>query len=247
MKSIAPMIGVSYEKHKDKVKYPCYIQPKIDGFRAIIKNKKIYSRTMKEMNLSLPSLPSVKYILDGELYVPKKSIFELKSIIKKEPHRIKFICFDIVDPTKTFEERCRIMKTLSIPVIETKLVKNERELLQYKTKYEKQYEGVVIRNRNGMYKYGVSYDVFVTKRMYFHTFRVVDAKKNKQNGILWEVRCLHSNKTFTVRPTGTLQERQRLYKNRNKLIGKNVLVKYKEINKNGCVTRFPVGVSIVQN
>lgn len=77
---IRPMLAKKFEDHKDKLKYPCFVQPKLDGIRCIAVVEAdgkvtLWSREQKPF-LSVPSiaksieslglLPGV--VLDGELY-----------------------------------------------------------------------------------------------------------------------------------------------------------------------------------
>ena len=46
-----------------------------------------------------------------------------------------------------------------------------------------------------------------------------------------------------VRPTGTLEERGKMFKNGKKYVGKMLTVKYQELSEDG-IPRFPVGKSV---
>ena len=52
-KSYRPMLANEFKKHKEKVKYPVYVQPKLDGYRMIYNGPKdkILSRTGKEFDI----------------------------------------------------------------------------------------------------------------------------------------------------------------------------------------------------
>lgn len=73
-----PMLAKAYEDHIAKIKYPCYVQPKLDGARCIamkIDNEvKLFSRTGKEVNtvphlmIELNRVMKNGEIFDGEIY-----------------------------------------------------------------------------------------------------------------------------------------------------------------------------------
>jgi len=74
-----PMLAHAWEDHKDKITFPCFVQPKLDGARCIaIKSNaegvKLYSRTGKEtntvphINFELMQIMRDGEIWDGELY-----------------------------------------------------------------------------------------------------------------------------------------------------------------------------------
>ena len=90
-----PMLAQDFSKHKKKVNYPCFVQPKLDGYRMIYNttSKSITTRQGKEFSIvkqtsklfeELSSLPD-GYILDGELYVHKNSFesFVMSGISKQ--------------------------------------------------------------------------------------------------------------------------------------------------------------------
>lgn len=76
---ISPMLAHSFDQQSDKIEFPCFVQPKLDGIRciAIINNGscELWSRTKKRIT-SLPHIieelekryPAGKIIFDGELF-----------------------------------------------------------------------------------------------------------------------------------------------------------------------------------
>jgi ATP-dependent DNA ligase len=119
---ISPMLAQSFSKHANKIKYPCYAQPKFDGTRmiAVVESGKctLWSRTRKPIT-SCPHIvaelermfPDRDIILDGEAYNFKyKANFEkLISLIRQEvpapDHtEIQYHVYDQIS-SGTFEER----------------------------------------------------------------------------------------------------------------------------------------------
>ena len=88
-----PMLANKWEDYIDKVKFPIFSQPKLDGIRCIVRSDGMWTRTGKPI-ISAPhifdSLRSVfeKYpdlILDGELYTDKyaNDFNAIVSLVKK--------------------------------------------------------------------------------------------------------------------------------------------------------------------
>lgn len=92
-KFFEPMLAEKYEKYKDKIKFPVFSQPKLDGVRCTIKKEGMFSRNGKPI-ISAPHIhESLKsffkenpmVVLDGELYNHKlKNDFpKIISLVRK--------------------------------------------------------------------------------------------------------------------------------------------------------------------
>ena len=114
------------------VKYPCYVQPKLDGIRCLIyvKDGKIYFQSRNHsMFQDFPHLkhditmilfrnPGIKnLILDGELYNHDLTFQQITSIVRKKDHpdleKIEYHLYDLYIPDKTYEERYEIIRGLT--------------------------------------------------------------------------------------------------------------------------------------
>lgn len=128
-----PMLAQDFKKHKNKVIFPCYIQPKLDGFRCIYNTTtgQISTRQGKEYSIvkesgklyqELQKLPK-GLILDGELYTNKLN-FEVLGVLRKTKkltkeelvnlQKIEYHIYDIIDTKLTFEERNKIIQKLNL-------------------------------------------------------------------------------------------------------------------------------------
>lgn len=244
-----PMLSYSYNKMKHHLIFPAYIQPKLDGFRAIYHNKHLYSKTNKKFNhvdklISKINISKNIY-LDGELVTD--NINNLKALFSKNKPNIKnlkYYVFDMYDknnPDLTFEQRLKILKKIkNINLVKTNIVNNNKQINNYLNIYLKNnYEGFVLKNKKGIYKFGKNFNVLTTKQFKTNKFKIVGFKKDLNNGIIFILKCLNSNKTFKSTVIGSHNKRKELYNNRNKYLNKYVKVKYLDIN-NGCVTRNPI-------
>lgn len=116
---LAPMLAADY--HENLVTYPCFVQPKLDGIRAVWHDGRLWSRGLVggvQKVFSRNVLPHIyealqKYnSLDGELYVHGWSLQRINSaagVNRKTPTAdsalIQYHIYDVPDTTKSFEER----------------------------------------------------------------------------------------------------------------------------------------------
>lgn len=128
--AVLPMGAVPIEKFQYRIKYPVWVQPKLDGYRGMAfkdKNKiNIVSRKglpfdhiklIKDQLSSHPWFKKPGAYLDGELYIHGSPIGDLKTVLgrkhqteesKRIESKIKFIVFDGFnknDLNQTFGER----------------------------------------------------------------------------------------------------------------------------------------------
>ena len=171
-----------------------YMQPKLDGVRCLIQYERrtkpredvvvAYSRNDKEwknINHILEELKPFfqKYpnvVLDGELYNHNfKDDFEsiISMVRKTKPpdedryisaQNVQFHCYDIIDTTKTYEQR-RNFIVQNLPIrdcingVFTQLVSSEKEAKQFHEHSLKLgYEGSIVRI-NDVYKCGRSWSL----------------------------------------------------------------------------------------
>lgn len=116
---IKPLLAHVYEPHR--VTYPCFVQPKLNGIRALYQAGRFQSRDelpFPEGLLAHLSVPLLEIFgkshppLDGELYVhgwPLQRINAAVTPVRGEPTidtvLVQYHVFDVVDFTKSFEER----------------------------------------------------------------------------------------------------------------------------------------------
>jgi hypothetical protein len=130
---IYPMALQTYDKFKDRILYPCYVQPKLDGIRCIIsynfkENKvTILSRRLHELYGFEHLHEEVKkllgyddeLILDGELYNHDMNLQQISGIVRNENTQntdklnLKFYIFDFIDLKNkvSFQDRLTLLNT----------------------------------------------------------------------------------------------------------------------------------------
>ncbi len=87
-----PMLAKDFEKRKNKVKYPVWVQPKLDGVRCMAywdgDEVKIISRSGKPYNVphlakDVADLLYKDFILDGEIYIHGLTFQQVSKLVKK--------------------------------------------------------------------------------------------------------------------------------------------------------------------
>ena len=210
-KIIYPMLAQDFNKHKTKLKYPAYIQPKLDGYRCIFNSKdgSCNSRQGKEFSIIkrtelYKELMSIKddIILDGELYI-HKGLFEDLGILRKKKieksdidylNKIEYHVYDIIVGNIDFDNRFIKLKRLidtnkfkMIKLVETLQLDSEAMINEYHNNFIKNnYEGSILRNKFGIYKCKIrSTDLLKYKDFQDDEFEIVnftyEADTSKEN------------------------------------------------------------------
>jgi len=268
-----PMLALVFSKRKHDIKYPAYVQPKLDGVRCLVKkiNKStlhFMSRGGKDYNVlqkhpmvsALLEYMQVGDILDGEIYKHGWSLQKITSMVKKyqpETFELEYWIFDT--PIRgTFEDRFVSMKkSKNLKFVETHKIASESEVHTYHDKYVQEgYEGVIVRNADGEYKFGErSSDLQKYKEFIDDEFEITGWKVEEQNINGENYKCIvyicktKDGATFNCRPKGTLKVREELLKIAKDLVGKQLTVRYQALTddtegKGRKVPQFPVGICI---
>lgn len=151
----------------DKVKFPCYVSPKLDGIRVLGMNGKAMTRSMKELpNRYIQSIfaSGIYDGLDGEIIVGPPNAPDVYRVTNSavmsrdgEPN-FTYHVFDRWDmPNARFEDRFIGLHELDIPRISIvpHSRMSEKGLLDVEQEWlEAGYEGVMGRSIDGIYKYG---------------------------------------------------------------------------------------------
>jgi len=157
-------------------RFPCYVQPKLNGVRALYqdgmfqsRDEKLWKRpVLKHLVDDLRQLNLGPAVLDGELYVHGWRLQRINGAIavnRNEPCadtlHVEFHIFDIVDPTRKFSQRWLPLayglkeSTLEhCKVVTTDYVHTPEEMERYFHHYtSKGYEGIMLRP-DGPYEFG---------------------------------------------------------------------------------------------
>ena len=166
-----PMLANKYCDKAHLVTFPCFVQPKLDGFRMLKEGdgKIAYTRGGKEhVRECVEHLmwDTGNVMVDGELMLPgNRPLQETSRAAKKfregvSPTLLYFV-YDIVEPNMPFRARSELLRSLvkqapeNVVLVETIEIANERELLEVHKRFTSQgFEGTMIRSGEDGYAIG---------------------------------------------------------------------------------------------
>jgi len=267
-KSIKPMLAIEMEERL--VKFPAFVQPKLDGIRCIIyvnNNQIIFqsrqNKLFEPFTHLLPDLEKIfklhpTLILDGELYCHGLGFENVTSMVRRAKTRhpdvdkINYIVYDCLDVSNDLyiNRISTISKCINyqenqiknVFFIETIDVTTMKQIEDAHTHYTKAgYEGIMIRT-NGPYKHGRSKDLLKYKKFKDSEFLVVGHTEGTgaHAGTAIFV-CQTVDNTFHVVMNGPLEKRREMLTHVSDYYGKYLTVKYQELSSDG-IPRFPIGL-----
>ena len=250
---------------KEKVEYPLYSQPKLDGIRCIVRADGMWSRTGKKI-ISAPHIfESMKHlfevdpnlIFDGELYADKfaNDFNAICSLVKKtkptehdlleSAKAIQYHIYDLPSHNANFSIRMEELSKINLPeccvVVLTDFVKTESELMELYGKYVNDgYEGQMVRldnkYENKRSKYLLKHKSFVDKEYTILGVKEgVGKLEGKAGALIFD--------GFESSINGNHQYLEEIWMRRNELIGKEATVKYFNLTPDG-QPRFPKVINI---
>ena len=215
-------------------------------------------------------------VLDGELYTTEIPFEELAGLIKTKkltPNDMEKLCvieyhiYDMIDETMPYHARHDSIKkmfatvaasTASSPhklppyirLVETIEAKTQAEFkAEFSRFIEEGYEGIMLRNKTGMYRCNYrSHDLQKYKEFQEDEFRIIgfmEGDGRDKGTVIWVCET-KEEKTFRVRPRGTMENRKKLFQTGEKYVGKMLTVIYQELTEEG-KPRFPVGKDVREN
>jgi DNA ligase-1 len=253
-----PMLANKWHDKKHLIKFPVFVQPKLDGVRMLMQDGKCWSRMGKEF---IPEV--VKHIamntngmiLDGELILTGATFQDTIRAVKKyrpeESPKLTYHVFDIIEDFsfwRRFEKLSRFIHVSSaVKLVPTDWVPNEELMMGMHSSYIAQgYEGTIIRVINGKYQIGQrSSELLKLKDFDDAEFTIVGVEEGegRDSGAAIFVCITDQGNTFSVRPKGTIEGRQAIYITQDSFIGKPLTVRYQGFSEDG-IPRFPVGLSV---
>lgn len=205
-----PMLAEEYLEQKNKLVYPVYVQPKLDGVRTLMSREKAFTRTL------LPSYGGVPIharlskegffekkkdaTFDGELYnhTLKDDFNTLTSLARKEKDRDAleaekaveleywvYDCYFADTPNIPFSGRLKFLQTLkkngSFRLVPTYIANNEEEIeALYAQLLDEGYEGIMVR-MDEAYECKRTDALLKYKPLHTDEFELVDITEGKGN------------------------------------------------------------------
>lgn len=256
---ILPMLAKDFKKEESKIRYPAFVQPKIDGMRCLKEGSKMISRKNKPietMQHIAQELQNISIILDGELYADESFQRNMELIKKYRPgesEEVKYHVYDLVDTELSFGQRYEKLKELihnhrpqNIVLVPTFEINSKEELLEYHKKFLAEgYEGTMVRwgsegyhidkRSSNLLKYKDFQDLACT------IVNVEPSEKRPEQGIF--ICTLEDGRTFGCGMKFSHAERAEMLSNKSEYIGQVAEVRFFEYSDEG-IPRFPVACGI---
>ena len=263
----SPMLAHDYNKRGKGALFPCFAQRKYDGVRCIgMPGKGIFSRLKKQFPhlehivAELSMLPA-DMLLDGELYTNELTFQEIVGMVKRETLKagdeanqlqIKFHVYDVVNEW-TYEQRNLMLQRLfkkypfkHLVLVQTDVCESEDQMKEMHANYVAEgYEGIMLRNKQGLYKNARSVDLLKYKEFFDAEYKITGYTKGQgldEGCVIWQCVTEDGN-AFSCRPRGTREDRQQLFLHGENHVGKLLTVRYQEKTDTN-MPRFPVGITI---
>ncbi|MAG26483.1 hypothetical protein CMI47_13130 [Candidatus Pacearchaeota archaeon] len=270
-----PMLAKNALKQQHKIVYPCMVQPKLDGVRCLARKKNgkitLWSRAgklfdtniLKELCEDLLNVLSENQVVDGELFHPEWNFQQITRTYKKRRDEetdeykrsadLQCWIYDI-PCDKPWRTRALVLEltkqTKRVRTVNHAIAESWEDICKYEKRYLKQgYEGLIIRNLEGAYKYdGRSSDLLKLKQFTDEEYIIVGGKEavGDDAGTVVFTCVTPERLEFNVRPMGTREVRAEYWQNLQNYIGKQLVVKFFEKSEDN-IPRFPVGKGIREN
>ena len=264
-----PMLAHEYTKRGKDIDIPCYVQPKLNGVRCLIKQLaerlRATSRGGKEYKAILHIFQKLvthlhlNKILDGELYNHTLTFQQIVTAIKNETDLdenlplIEYWVYDLPSDAD-FSDRYNSLKSIvesiadpQIKLVPTYLVTSEEEIAYYHAQFTADgVEGTMIRNMKGGYKFKHrSTDLQKYKDFMDAEFLIVGGEEGVGLSAGQCVfTCITANEQrFNVRCVGSNAVREEQWQNLQTYIGKMLTVKFQNYSDDG-IPIFPVGLTL---
>ena len=265
-----PMLAHKWEDYANKVHYPLYSQPKLDGIRCIVRCDGMWTRAGKPI-ISAPHIfealqplfeQNPDLIFDGELYADKyaNDFNAIVSLVKKTKPTaqdlkdsaavIQYHIYDLPSTDATFTGRYQALKELNLPtccvLVETNTANSSEEVdMLYGNYVDAGYEGQMLR-LDLPYENKRSKSLMKHKSFTDEEYVIVGFEEGKGNlagmigALVFETA---TGDRFTASVNGGWDHLKELWAERDTLIGQEATVKYFQITPDG-KPRFPKVVAI---
>lgn len=258
-----PMLANKYHERKHKVVFPCYVQPKLNGYRLIKEadGKEAWTRGGKpHVRECVEHLmwKSGDLMTDGELILPDMPVLQVTARAAKKFREdgssasLIYMVYDVVEDVE-FRIRHNLLTHLELAfpeqvrLVETHVVNNETEIFIWHEDFIRRgYEGTIVRSGDVGYNIGHrSNSLLKLKDFQDSEFLIVDVEEGKGSfkGKAIFVCETAAGYRFNVTPEGTHEYKAELWDTREQHPGKWLTVRYQDLSEDGA-PQFPVGVVI---
>lgn len=255
-----PMKVYTYQEHSHKIKFPCFVSPKLNGVNAeyhLLPEPHITSRGGETYpivhsrddhvfdEMKKHSINSV----NGEIYLHGHHLQDIQSAVKKPSDsklQPEFLAFDLPAEKGNYSERLNKLNQTHIVNIATHIANSHDEIYALHSHFvSKGWEGAIVRNADGLYEYNTrSYDVLKLKDVMDAEFKILtyDIDKNAHPVFVCKTA---EGKTFKVKPKGTDAERKEILRRIMYYVGEWYKIEFEMYSKDGIPLK-PVGIGLRQ-
>ncbi len=270
---IFPMLAKTYRKDGDKIVFPAYAQPKLDGHRCVAvidgrgkctlwtRKRKPYA-SVPHIVRAVEALGLKDVVLDGELYAHsfRNKFEELAHLVRQsvpgDGHQaIEYHVFDMQGTDGFGPRHERLSQLLAhalkpIVLVDTCRVEGENALLAAFEDYRALgYEGAMVRNAQGAYESHPTHrssDLQKIKTFDDAEWPIIGIKegKGKLAGHAIFTCRTQDGAEFDVKLAGDSSALREYFENPDRAIGKLLTVQYQGLTGKSGVPRFPVGLRL---
>jgi DNA ligase 1 len=264
-----PMLAAKFEDRRARLRYPVYVQPKLDGVRCLAywagDDVALMSRSGKPYDVphisdNLRNWLPRDAVLDGELYCHGMACQTITSLVRgdhpEQREQIEYWVYDVpVCGGKSDQEFDRRNACLSglfltsrgrVRNVPTTSAHSHDSVQELQLAYVKDgFEGAMVRTPAGRYKFGRrSNDLLKVKTFQDGEFVVLDWKDGEgklAECCVFQCRNDINSLTFWCMPKGTIDQREEYARNARSYVGRKLTVRFFDRTEDG-LPRFPVGV-----
>ena len=270
---IFPMLAKSYRKDGDKIEFPAYAQPKLDGHRCVAvvdgqgkcalwtRKRKPYT-SVPHIVRAVEALGLKDVVLDGELYAHsfRDKFEELAHLVRQSVpeaghEAIEYHVFDMQSPDgfgRRYQGLAVLLANARAPIVRvsTCRVDDEASLMAAFEEFRAQgYEGAMVRNAEGAYESHPTHrssDLQKIKTFDDAEWPIVGIKegKGKLAGHAIFTCRTHAGAEFDVKLAGDSSALRDYFENPDRAIGKLLTVQHQGLTGKSGVPRFPVGLRL---
>lgn len=236
-----------------------YIQYKYNGHRCLITRQGdeviAYSRggqiieSIEHITHGLRDRLEDGEVLDGELYRHGWPLQTISSFVRRkqaETAQIIYVLYDVVQDTPYADRLARMKEIQSASIyrapactdiVDTKAAVEEAVLYGY--------EGIIARDPDMGYGIGKRSKGLIKIKPQYDIEAVVREVYLSERGVTM-LHCVWKGIEFRCRAPGTERYQELVFKHRNKIVGKEIRIKYSELTKEG-IPFHPVAITFMQN
>lgn len=263
-----PMLAHKYADKMDKVTFPCYWQPKLDGIRCVAlrdgdeihltsRGGKVFT-TLAHIKKALSTIMRDGDIFDGELYVhgtPFQTVSSWVKRLQEDTAKVVYCVYDMINDEPFSSRRYRLQSLIEgkgqgvVSIVYTGELGSHADVKSILAAQEQGgYEGIMLRVGDCKYQCGRrSSELLKVKTFIDQEFEIVGAEENKgrQKGQCCFICKTEKGTEFKCKPMGTDAERKAYWENRESYIGKQLTIRFFEwTTSDDPVPRFPIGVAV---